>query len=112
MCMEKKTIKNTVIGNKLARSRQAKGISARALSLELGFSDNYISQIESGYAKPSYNVMMALSEYFDIKVADLFDDKTEYPIQYKELIEELNKLDSQELEKVVDFVKLITNHKK
>ncbi len=112
MCMKKKIIKNTVIGNKLSRLREAKGMSARALSLELGFSENYISQIESGYAKPSYNIIVSLSDYFGIKIGDLFDDKTEYPIQYKELIEELNKLDSQELEKVVDFVKLITIHKK
>ena len=112
MCMENKINKNIVVGNKLSKLRQAKNISARALSMELGFSENYINQIERGYTRPSYKVLKAISEYFNIGIADLFDEKTEYPIQYKELIEELNKLDSQELAKVVDFVKLITIHKK
>lgn len=110
--MKKKIVKNSVLGHKLSRLREAKNLSSRALSQELGFSDNYMAQIENGYASPSLNVMNAICEYFDIKLGDLFDDKTEYPIQYRELIQELNKLDTQELEKVVDFVKLITAHKK
>lgn len=110
--MEKKTIKNTILGHKISKLREAKNLSSRALSQELGFSDNYMAQIENGYANPSFNVMLAICEYFNIKLGDLFDEKTEYPIQYKELIEELNKLDAQELEKVIDFVKLITIHKK
>ena len=112
MCMKTKVNKNTVIGKKIANLRESKKMSARALSMELGFSENYISQIENGYSKPSQNVLESICEYFDIKLGDLFDDKTEYPIQYRELIEELNKLDTQELQKVIDFVKLITIHKK
>lgn len=100
------------IAQKISNLRGAKNISARKLSQDLLLGDNYINQIENKQSIPSIQNLVKICNYFDMNIADFFDDKTEYPIQYKELIQELNKLDSQELEKVVDFVKLITIHKK
>lgn len=110
--MKRKVKEKTALGKKIARLREAKDLSARALSIDLGYSEDYITHLENGDASPSFAILNAITQYFNIGLGDLFDDKTEYPIQYKELIEELNKLDSQELQKVIDFVKLITIHKK
>lgn len=45
-------------------------------------------------------------------MSDFFDTKTEYSVQYQELMKELDKLDSQELEKIIEVVRLITLYKK
>ena len=97
---------------KIANLRDSNNISARKLSQELLLGDNYINQIENKQSIPSIPNLKKICCYFNISLSDFFDDKTEYPIQYRELIEELNKLDTQELQKVIDFVKLITIHKK
>lgn len=100
------------ISNKVSKLRLAKGISARALSFDLEQCENYINRIENKNSLPSIEGLKKICDYFQISLSDFFDDKTEYPIQYRELLNELNKLDSQEIEKVVDFIKLITINKK
>ena len=99
------------ISKRVASLREAKKISARKMSLELGQSSEYINQIENGRSYPSIEGLINICEYLDISLSDFFDDKTQYPIQYKKLIQELNKLDSIELEKVIDMIKMITNKK-
>ena len=100
------------IANKIVKLRNAKGISARSLSFDLDQSENYINIIENKKSLPSLEGLKKVCDYFEISLSDFFDDKTEYPIQYRELLNELNKLDEQELEKVIDFIKLITINKK
>ena len=105
-------MKNNFIGKRIAQLRLAKGVSARTLSLDLEQSYNYINQIENGKAYPSIDGLYSICDYFQISVSDFFDEKTEYPLQYRKIIEELNKLDSIELEKVFDMIKMITANKK
>ena len=100
------------ISNKVAKLRMARGLSARSLSFELDQSDNYINNIENKKSLPSIEGLKKICDFFEISLSDFFDDQTEYPLQYKELLSELNKLDSQELQKVIDFIKLITINKK
>lgn len=104
-------MKDNFIRQRVANLRLAKGISARALSMELGQSENYINHIENGRSEPSIEGLRNICDYFEISMADFFDDKTTYPLQYRKLIEELNKLDSIELDKILEFVKMITNKK-
>ena len=40
-----------------------------------------------------------------------FDEQNIYPLQYKQLINELNKLDNSELDLIIELVKLITKDK-
>ena len=99
------------IGKRIASLRNAKQISARAMSLELGQSSEYINQIENGRSTPSIEGLINICDYFDITPSEFFDTRIAYPIQYRELIGELNKLDSLELQKVIDIIKLITINK-
>ena len=82
------------------------------MSLDLGQSSEYINQIENGRSMPSIEGLINICDYFDITMSEFFDESIVYPIQYKELLQELNKLDSIELEKVIDIVKLISANKK
>ena len=61
---------------------------------------------------PTIEGLINICDYFDITMSEFFDESIVYPIQYKELLQELNKLDSIELEKVIDIVKLISANKK
>lgn len=107
-----KTIDKSFIGKRIAVLRNAKKISARGMSLDLGQSSEYINQIENGRSMPSIEGLINICDYFDITMSEFFDESIVYPIQYKELLQELNKLDSIELEKVIDIVKLISVNKK
>lgn len=107
-----KTIDKSFIGKRIAVLRNANKNSARGMSLDLGQSSEYINQIENGRSMPSIEGLINICDYFDITMSEFFDESIVYPIQYKELLQELNKLDSIELEKVIDIVKLISANKK
>jgi len=100
------------ISGRFANIRGAKNISARQLSLELGQSSQYINQIETRNKFPSMEVFFAFCDYFKITAKEFFDDDQNYPIQYRALIHELNKLDGDELEKIIAIVRAINKNKK
>lgn len=100
------------IGRRISKLRNAKQISARKLSIDLGQSENYITKIENGQNNITMEGLFNICDYFKISLSDFFDDKTEYPLQYRKILDELNKLDSIELEKVYDMIKLVTDNKK
>lgn len=100
------------IGKRVATLRNAKRISARSMSLELGQSSEYINQIENGRSMPSVEGLINICDYFEISLSDFFDTQTTYPLEYKDLLSELNKLDTFELEQIVNLIKLITRNKK
>lgn len=100
------------IGKRVATLRNSKRISARSMSLELGQSSEYINQIENGRSMPSVEGLINICDYFEISLSDFFDTQTTYPLEYKDLLSELNKLDTFELEQIVNLIKLITRNKK
>lgn len=92
---------------RIARIRTAHKISARKLSIELGQSTEYINQIESGKHLPSLEGLFNICEYFNISLGEFFEDKFEFPVEYKGIIEELNKMDSIAVNQVYELLKLI-----
>lgn len=104
-------MEKTFYGRRIAKLRMAKNISARKLSMELGQGTEYINQIENNRCMPSLEGLSNICEYFNISLSDFFDETTEYPIEYKEIIEELNKLDKIELEQITKTIKLITSNR-
>lgn len=100
--MEKSFIKE-----RYASIRNAHKLSARKLSLELGQSSEYINQIENGKCLPSIEGLLNFCDYFHISIAEFFNEEFKYPIEYKDIINELNKLDRIELNQITDLVKLI-----
>lgn len=99
------------IQKRMANIRNAKNISARKLSLELGQSSEYINQIENGKNIPSIEGLINFCSYLNISMGEFFEENFEYPVQYREIIKNLNKLDAIELEKVSEIIKLIADKK-
>ena len=100
------------IAKKLFNLRSAKNISARKLSIELGQCDSYINHIENQRLIPSLDGIENICDYFGITVSDFFDANMSYPIEYKELFLELNKLTKAELDQVTNLVKMLNDGKK
>ncbi len=99
------------IKDRYAKIRSAHKISARKLSLELGQSTEYINQIENGKNMPSVEGLMNFCDYFGMSLGEFFDDQLEYPVEYKNIIKELNKLDSMEVEQIYQLLKLINKNR-
>lgn len=100
------------IKERYARIRLAHKISARKLSLELGQSREYINQIENGRALPSMEGLFNFCEYFNISLGEFFEENFNFPVEYGNIIKELNKMDSQEISVVYEMLKLINKTKK
>jgi transcriptional regulator with XRE-family HTH domain len=98
------------IGNRFANIRLAHNMSARKLSEELGQGSQYINQIENARKMPSIEGLFNFCDYFNITLKEFFDDEQTYPIQYKALLNELNKLDVDKLEHIIKNIKLIAGN--
>ena len=97
--------------HRIASIRNAKNMSARNLSLELGMSSEYINQIECGRLKPSLDFIINFCDYFKLTVGDFFEQSNPHPTQLNSLITDLKKLNSDELNQISVFVKILTNKK-
>ncbi len=97
------------VKDRYAKIRLAHGISARRLSLELGQSTEYINQIENGKSMPSIEGLMNFCDYFGISVGEFFGEQFNFPIEYKNIINELNKMDLIEINQIYELLKLINN---
>ena len=95
------------VAMRISRIRNAHNISARKLSIALGQSTEYINQIENGKHMPSLEGLFNFCDYFNISLSDFFDDRFEFPVEYKGIIEELNKMDSAAVNQVYELLKLI-----
>ncbi len=100
------------IQQRYATIRLAHNISARKLSLELGQSTEYINQIENGKNMPSLEGLFNFCDYFHLSLGEFFEQDYTYPVEYKKIIQELNRLDSLELKQIYDLIILINSKKK
>jgi len=68
-------------GMHLKSLRQAKGITQKQLGLETGTSERGIQNYEMGVRKPTYDILLALADYFDVSLDYLVgrsDDPTRH----------------------------------
>lgn len=97
---------------RIARLRLQKDVSARDMSLSLGQNGSYINQIENKKALPSLQGLFYICEYFGITPQEFFDEKTAYPAQMAELIDDLKKLDSGMLTCIASLVKEVVSRQR
>ena len=90
---------------RIARLRNAKGVSARDMSLSLGQNENYINHIENGKALPSMDAFFNICDYLGISEREFFDDGVQNPVRLRGLIEDLKKLSDEQLEAVASIVR-------
>lgn len=99
------------IKERYAAIRLAHNISGRKLSLELGQSTEYINQIENGKNLPSLEGLLNFCEYFKMPLSEFFQDGFRYPVEYDNIIKELNKMDRLAIEQIYNLLKLINAKK-
>ena len=95
------------IQNRIAQLRAQKNVSDRDMYLSLGQNGSYINQIENRKALPSLPGFFYICEYLHITPQECFDESNDAPVQMKDLIADLKKLDSAMLAKIADLVKEI-----
>ncbi len=67
-------------GEKLRFLRIHSGLTVRELSQEIGISNGYITQIETGRNKPSLEIAFKIARFFNISVDDLADDRVDLEV--------------------------------
>ena len=100
-----------IFRERLAILREKKGVSARDMSLSIGQNPGYINRIESGKALPSLSGFFYICEYLGLTPAEFFDTDTIDPERLTELIAELKKLDSSQLQSIASIVREFNKRK-
>src|SRR5215475_8587907 len=100
------------VAERVAKLRQAKGASARDMSLSIGQNVNYINHIENRKAEPSLMGLIYIWEYFGISPSEFFDAENSCPARLKNLVEDMKQLDENELLHLSGFVKEIVSKRK
>lgn len=90
---------------RLADLRIKKGVSARDMSLSIGQSAGYINGLENQKSYPSMQVFFYICEYLGVTPGEFFTTDNKYPREYRELYEELNKLEPDILEHILAIIK-------
>ena len=93
---------------RLTKLREAKGVSARDMSLSIGQNAGYINSIENGKALPSMTSFFYICEYLNITPKEFFDDDNNYPEKTRHLIAYLHKLDESQLNNITAIVEGLT----
>lgn len=90
---------------RLTSLRNQKNVSAREMSLALGQNGSYINRIENKLSLPSMQAFFYICEYFQISPQEFFDENNPAPIKIDQIIEELKKLDSIQLDTIMAVAK-------
>jgi len=96
---------------RIAKLRTARGVSAREMSLSIGLSKSYITQIERKKNLPSMTAFLKICEYLEVSPMTFFDEGIENPETLEKLFKKLKALNPQELESVVGIVDVIVKQK-
>ena len=84
--------------------RIEKDVSAREMSLALGQNESYINRIENKKAFPSMQVFFYICEYLNITPKDFFDTESAKPEKLDNLIMDIKKLNTKQLDLISALV--------
>ena len=96
---------------RLSTLRQEKGVSARDMSRSIGQNENYINNIENKKAFPSMTSSFYICEFLKITPAAFFEVQNPNPYRIQQIVSDLMKLNSDQLEHIAFIVKEIVNKK-
>lgn len=85
------------IRDRITQLRIQKGVSEYKMSYDLGHSRSYIYNISSGKSLPPMAEFLEICEYFGITPSEFFNDSNENPVLLQTAIEELRKLNDDDL---------------
>jgi len=90
---------------RLAQIRTRRNISARQMSIDLGQSENYITNIENNTSNPSMKMIVNICKYFDISIDEFFEYRTVNSPKLYEAINGLKELDESDFEHIAAIIK-------
>lgn len=105
MCRGDVFVEHNEFSLRLSQLREDKGVSARDMSLSLGYSENYINNIENHRNFPSMTVFFYICEYLGITPKDFFDTDSKSPVKEKELLEAVKGLSPEQLDTLITLAK-------
>ena len=91
-------------GERIAKLRLEKNVSAREMSLAIGQNVAYINSIENGKNYPSMEGFSYICTYLEITPQQFFDLETESPKKLTKLIDKMKRLNSEQLKLIESMV--------
>ena len=92
------------IRDRITQLRIQKGVSEYQMSYDLGHS-RYIYNISSGKSLPPMAEFLQICDYFEITPSQFFDDSFENPALLQTAIEELRKLNDDDLMLIIGNIR-------
>lgn len=99
------------IRDRITQLRIQKGVSEYKMSYDLGHSCSYIYNISSGKSLPPMAEFLEICAYFEITPSQFFNDSTENPALLQSAIEELKKLNDDDLMLVISNTRRLNKDK-
>lgn len=99
------------IRDRITQLRMQKGVSEYKMSYDLGHSRSYIYNISSGKSLPPMAEFLEICEYLGVTPSEFFNDKFENPILVQSAVEEIQKLDDDDLMLVLSNVRRLNRDK-
>ena len=96
------------IRNRITELRIKKGVSEYKMSYDLGHSKSYVNNISSGKALPPMKEFLEICKYFEITPSQFFDTETDNPILLQTIINELKKLNSDDMSLILSNIQRLT----
>ncbi len=96
------------IRDRITQLRLKKGVSEYQMSYDLGHSRSYIYNISSGKSLPPMAEFLEICDYFGITPSEFFNDTTENPALLQTAIEELKKLNDDDLMLSISNIRRLT----
>ena len=93
------------IRDRISQLRIQKGVSEYQMSYDLGHSRSYIYNISSGKSLPPMAEFLQICDYFGITPSQVFDDSFENPALLQTAIEELRKLNDDDLMLIIGNIR-------
>ena len=99
------------IRDRITQLRMQKGVSEYKMSYDLGHSCSYIYNISSGKSLPPMAEFLEICDYFNISPSQFFDDSFENPALQQTAIEEIRKLNDDDLMLIISNLRRLNKDK-
>lgn len=96
------------VRERITNLRIQKGVSEYQMSYDLGHSRGYLYNISSGKSLPPISELLEICDYFGITPSQFFDTSTENPALLQSVIEELKKLNDDDLMLILSNIRRLT----
>ena len=92
-------------GERLAKLRMIKGVSAREMSLALGQNESYINKIENAKSHASMTTFFEICFYLEITPEEFFEIDNNDPVQVREMVTDYKRLNRDAQASIAGLVK-------